>query len=416
MKLENRVFFHVIGLPFHRRLVLPFASLLFVVLQLDAIINWDALRDQLVAAPRWYVAILFSALFTLWGVIAGRLLRPVWSQPAIAFLVRQPLSYWQWVRYLLPPLSIAFAPLVGVWWLAPHHIAAPMHYVGFVGLAWTTILGASFHGALATKWVAAGIAVTTALILGYAYQPLVAFLAVIVSVVLLPLSVSGIRDQITRTNQTSDRNLASISPIVAVVRRDFRCLWRLERKTLYGTIQLAVVAGLFMLALRTNGNVVGREAFELACGLLSLALLPIYDTLTRLKSRLGPELIRRRWPLSYRQRAGALLCLSLGLAAPSFAALCVIGHTMGAMHIAQFILFAATTIVVLSALFSQTLLTAAASHGWSLWILLIHTILVVLMPPWTYVVLTAVLISAGSLLIVRGLREFAQLSESLVRE
>lgn len=416
MKIENRVFFHVIGLPFHRRLVLPFASLLFVALQLDAVINWEALRDQLAAGSPWHVAILFSALFTLWGVIAGRLLRPVWRQPAIAFLVRQPLSYWQWIRYLLPPLSIAFAPLVGVWWLAPHHMAAPMHYIGFVGLAWTTILGASFHGWLATKWVAVGIAVTAVLMLGYAYQPIVAFLAAIVSVALLPLSISGIRDQIPRTNQTSDGNLASISPVVAVVRRDFRCLWRLERKTVFGTIQLAVVAGLFMFALRINGNVIGREAFELACGLLSLALLPIYDILTRLKLRLGPELIRRRWPLSYRQRAGALLCLSFGLAAPSLATLCLIGHTMGAMYIAEFILFAATTVVVLSALFSQTLLTTAVSLGWSLWILLIHTILVILMPPWTYAVLTAFFISAGSLLVVSGLREFAQLSESLVRE
>jgi len=295
----------VIGLPFYRRLVLPFALFLFVVLQADAIINWVALRDQLAAASPWHVATLFTTLFTLWGVIAGGSLRPVWRQPAIAFLVRQPLSRWQWVRYLLPPLSIAFVPVFGIWWLAPHYSDAPIHYVAFVGLAWTTILGASFRGVAAAKWVATGIVATAVLILGYAYQPAVAFLAAIASVALLPLSVSEIRNQIARTDQVGDGNLASISPIITIIRRDALCLWRVERKSLFRMIQLAIVVALLMLALRINGDVVGRETFELSCGLLSLALLPTYDILTRLKSQLGLELMRRRWPLSYRQRAVA---------------------------------------------------------------------------------------------------------------
>ncbi len=416
LNIKNRVFFRVIGLPFYRRLVLPFALFLFVVLQADAIINWVALRDQLAAASPWHVATLFTTLFTLWGVIAGGSLRPVWRQPAIAFLVRQPLSRWQWVRYLLPPLSIAFVPVFGIWWLAPHYLDAPIHYVAFVGLAWTTILGASFRGVAAAKWVATGIVATAVLILGYAYQPIVAFLAAIASVALLPLSVSEIRDQIARTDQVGDGNLASISPIIAIIRRDALCLWRVERKSLFRMIQLAIVVALLMLALRINGEVVGRETFELACGLLSLALLPTYDILTRLKSQLGLELMRRRWPLSHRQRAVALLGLSLGLAAPSLVALCLIGHSMGAMYIAHFILYAAVSLVVLSALFSQALLSTAVTLGWSLWALLIHTILALVLPPWTYVVLATFLVSMGSLFIVKGLREFTQLSEIRIHE
>lgn len=416
MRIENRVFFHVIGTPFYRRLVLPFASLLFVAVQLDSVIDWEVLRDQLTAAPPWHVAILFTALFTLWGVIAGRLLRPVWRQPVIAFLIRQPLSRWQWVGYLMPSLSIAFAPIIGIWWLAPHYAAAPIHYVGFVGLVWTTILGASFHGARAAKWVTAGTVVTALFILGYAYLPIVAFAAAIVSVALLPLCVSGIRYQTTRMSHATDGNLESTSPTIAIVRRDFRYLWRLERKPLFGMIQLAVFVGLIMLALRINGKVVGREAFEFACGLLSLALLPIYDILTRLKSGLGPELVRRRWSLTYQQRAFALLGITLGLAIPSFAVLCLLGHSMGPMYVSHFTLYTVTTLLLISALFSQTLLGAAVSIGWSLWILLIHTMLVIFVSPWAYVLSATFLILVAFQLIVSGLREFAEVSELHIRE
>ena len=89
---------------------------------------------------------------------------------------------------------------------------------------------------------------------------------------------------------------------------------------------------------------------------------------------------------------------------------------MGAMYIAHFILYAAVSLLVLSALFSQALLSTAVTLGWSLWALLIHTILVLVMPPWTYAVLATFLVSTGSLFIVKGLREFTQLSEIRIHE
>lgn len=416
MKLENRVFLRVIGLPFYRRLVIPLSALLLVVTLADANTNWTALRDQLAASSPWEVTILFTVLVTVWGLAAGAALRPVWRQPAIAFLVRQPLTRWQWVRYLLPPLSIAFLPALGIWWLAPHYANTPIHYAGFLGLVWTIMLGGSFRGLIAAKWIAMGITTVASLIWAYAYQPNVAYLALIVSVALLPFSVSGIRHQIVRSDQASRGSLISISPIIAIVRRDLQCLWGRERKTLFSVLQLAIVTVLFMVALRINGGVVGREAFVFSCGLLSLALLPTYDILTRLKVRLGPEFMRRRWPINHRQRAAAILALIVVLMGPSVIALCIAGSTMGVSYLAEFIFYAATTLIVLLALFSQTLLTPVVSFGWSLWILLIHPIFVMTVPSWVYMVVAAAVSLVGGRLIIGGLREFTQQSEIRIRE
>ena len=416
LSIKYHVFFRLIGMPFYRRLVLPFALFLFVVSQADVVINWAQLREQLAGSSPWRVTALFATLFTVWGVIAGGSLRPIWRQPAIAFLVRQPLSRWQWVQYLLPTLSIAFVPIAAIWWLAPHYVGAPLHYVGFIALAWTTILGASFHGVVAAKWIAIGIFTTVVLILGYAYQPQVAIFSAIASVALLPLSVSGIRDQIARTNEVRNGDLASISPIIAIVRRDILCLWRLERKSVFRLVQLAVVAGLFMLMIRINGDVAGLEAFELSCGLLSIALLSAYDILTRLKLRLGPNLMRRRWAVSDQQRGIALLVLALLLVMPSLISLCLIGYTMGAVYEAHFMLYAVVTVVALSTLFSQTLLSNSVSIGWSLWILLVHTILVLALPPWAYTLMAGFFILIGWRFIVRGLESFAELSEIRICE
>ena len=406
----------VFGLPFYRRLVLPFALFFLIVTQVDAIINWTALRDLLAVSSPWKVMMLFTTLFTAWSLIAGAALRPVWGQPTIAFLVRQPLSRWQWVRYLLLPLSIAFVPIICIWWLAPHYANTPMHYVGFTGLAWSIVLGGSFRGVVAGKWIVTGVVTTAALIIGYAYQPIVAIPAAIVSVMLPALSISGIQEQRGRSEQSSSANLASMSRVFAIIRRDLWCLWCRERNSLFHVLELALFAGLLILALRINGEIIGRPAFVYSCGILSLALLPIYDILTRLKSQLGPELMRRRWPISHRQRGAALFLLTLAISAPGLVTLSVIGSTMGTLYLAQFILYAVTTLVALVALFSRSLLTSAASLGWSLWVLLIHAVLVAAIPPWIYVVFAVAIVAIGSQLMVRGLREFTQESEIRIHE
>jgi hypothetical protein len=174
LNLNTRVFFSIIGKPFFRRLILPLGLFLIAVSSLDPITDWTALREQLATRDPWQVTLLFTTLILFWSITAGRALRPVWGQPTIAFLVRQPIGHWYWVRYLLPSLWIAFLPVVGIWWLAPHYAHPVVHYLGFVGLSWTIFLGASFRGLAAVKLIAIGTAAVATLIFGYALQPGVA--------------------------------------------------------------------------------------------------------------------------------------------------------------------------------------------------------------------------------------------------
>jgi hypothetical protein len=411
LNLNTRVFFSVIGKPFFRRLILPLGLFLLAVSTLDPMIDWAALREQLTTRAPWQVTLIFTVLIFSWSITAGRALRPVWRQPTIAFLVRQPISHWSWLGYLLPSLWIAFLPIVGILWLAPHYAHPVVHYSGFVGLSWTMILGASFRGATSVKLIAIGTATLAILIFGYAHHHGVAYLAIIVTMLLLPISISGIQDQLVQSRSISSSHLTSTWPTIAIVRRDLLCLWRLERKSLLGLILPGVLVALMMFALRVNGQVIGREAFIFSCGFLSFAVMPTYELLTRLKSRLGPELMRQRWPVSHGERAISLIFVMCVLTGPTIIVLAGLGSTMGLIYMLLFLLFAANTIIGLTALFSRTLVVTTPMLGWGLWLLFIHAILAMTLPPWIYGLGAVVTAPLGVLIVMKGLHMFTYQTE-----
>jgi hypothetical protein len=411
LNLNTRVFFSVIGKPFFRRLILPLGLFLIAVSSFDPIIDWTALREQLATRDPWQVTFIFTVLILFWSITAGRALRPVWKRPTIAFLVRQPIGHWYWVRYLLLSLWIAFLPIVTIWWLAPHYAHPVVHYLGFVGLSWTIILGASFRGLASVKMIAIGTAAVATLIFGYALESGVAYLAIIVTILLLPIGIDGIRDQLVQSRNISPGHLASIWPTIAIVRRDLLCLWRLERKSLFGLVLPGVFVAIMMFALRVNGQVTGREAFDFSCGFLSFAVMPTYEILTRLKSRLGPELMRQRWPVNHGDRAVALIGIMCVLTGPAIIALGGLGSTMGLAYGLLFLLFAASTIIGLTALFSRTLVVASPMLGWGLWLLFIHAILAITLPPWVYGVSVVAIVPLGISIILKGLHMFTHQTE-----
>jgi len=409
--LNSRVFFSIVGKPFFRRLILPFALFLLIVSSLDPMIDWTALREELATRDPWQVTLLFTLPILVWSIIAGRALRPVWNQPTIAFLVRQPTSQWFWVRYLLPSLWIAFPPVVGIWWLAPHYAHPVVHYSGFVGLSWTILLGASFRGLVSVKLIAIGTVAMATLIFGYALVPGVAYFAIMISILLLPFSISGIRYQLVQTRKISPSHIASRWPVISIVQRDLLCLWRLERKSLLGLLSPAILVALMMFALRVNGQVTGRWAFFYAAGFLSFAVIPAYDLLTRLKTRLGPELMRQRWAVNHSDRGVALLCVMCVLTGPIIITLAGLGSTMGLAYELLFLLFAANTIVGLTALFSRTLVKAAPMLGWALWLIFINAILAMTLPPWVYGTSAVVTVPFGISIMLKGLHMFTYQTE-----
>ncbi len=411
MNLNTRVLFSVVGKPFFRRLVLPLGLFLVVVSSLDPSIDWGALREQFAACDPWQVSLIFTLLILFWNIIAGRALWPVWHNPTITFLVRQPLSRWYWVWHLLPSLWVAFLPVAGIWWLAPHYAPPVVHYLGFVGLSWTILIGASFQRAASVKFIAIGTAAMAALIFGYAHEPGVAYLAMMITILLLPLSISGIRDQLVQSRKISPGHLASKWPVISIVRRDLLCLWRLERNSFFGLVLTAVAVSLMMLALRVNGQVTGHVAFIFSCGFLSFAVTPVFEVLTRLKTRLGPELMRQRWPVNHGDRVVALLCIMVVLTGPTIIVLAVLGSTMGLAYGLLFMLFATNTIIGLTAFFSHTLVVATPMTGWSLWLLFIHAILASTLSPWVYGMSAIVILPVGISIMLKGLNMFTHQTE-----
>jgi hypothetical protein len=178
-----------------------------------------------------------------------------------------------------------------------------------------------------------------------------------------------------------------------------------------GLVLLGVVAALMMFALRVNGQVTGREAFAFSCGFLSFAIMPTYEVLTRLKTRLGPELMRQRWPVNHVDRGVALLCIMCVLTGPNIIALAGLGSTMGLAYGLLFLLFAANAIVGLTALFSRTLVVDTPMLGWGMWLLFIHAILAMTLPPWVYGASAVLIVPLGISIMLKGLHMFTHQTE-----
>lgn len=373
----------------------------------DPIIDWSALRREITSLDPMAQASLFTSLFLVWGFMAGYALRPIWRRPMIAFLVRQPLTRWQWAVGLLPSLSIAFLPVSAIWWLAPHHANSVVHYLGFIALSWPIILGASYTAPSSIFVVGAGVISLTTLVFAYCYHPFVAYLAILVTILQLPASVALIPRQITQVVKPKSGHLSSGSVIVALIRRDLACLLRVERKSFLSFMFYSAIALLMMFAIRLNGAVEGREALLAACVLFSVPASAIYESLERLKGQLGKEIMRHRWPVTYSQRGLALIGLISVFVAPVGLLVGVIGLPMGTLNLLLFLLFIAATITSCAALFSKQLGVATTSIGLLFLTVTSHVAIVFWLPNWGYAIVAIPSIFVSFRLINSGLRNFA---------
>ncbi len=405
--LTQRIFYHVVGRPFLRGLVLPCFMVIFFIAAADASIDWEALRQQVMLLPPWMITALFAGLFLGWSVAAGLVLRPIWRQPMIAFLVRQPLTRWQWVAGLLPSLGVAFVPVLTIWWLAPQYANSVIHYLGFVGLAWPIILGVSFSGSSSIIVAGGGLTSLAVLVFAYSAFPFAAYAALLVTLVQLPLSVAFIPRQISRVHNQKSGQLSGTGVVVALIRRDLRCLLRLEWKSFTGLAFFGTVSPLMMLAIRSNETMDGREAFFAGCILFSFVALTIYESLEKLKTHLGKEFIRLRWPVTFTQRGTALIGLVALLVVPSGVLIGLFGSMMGATNLVYYFLFIAVTITVCAALLSRLLDVQVTANGFFWTIIVAHGVLVFSLSGWRYAIFAIPAIFINFLLITSGLRRFA---------
>jgi hypothetical protein len=408
---SHRIIFRAIGIPALRALVLPLIVVLLSVGMADATVDWTALRGRIDSVAPWQSAALLTALVGAWCFIAGRTLRGLWHRPFVAFLVRQPLSRWQWVVYLGPSLGIGLLPVAGIWWLAPGGANELVHYLGFVALAWPIMLGAACAGVAAlVLWLAATLTFYV-LVWLYSYTPIAAYGALLLAIAEMSVSAAPIRRQVALINRSVYSPLSGSGVIMTIIRRDLRYLFRTQRTKLAGMPLWALACSLLMLAFRVNGGQEGREALLSAGILVSFSVSPLYEILETLKVGLGREIMRRRWPVSHAQRTWALLGLIALLVAPSAIPIGLFGATMGAANVLVYLLFVGTVVTLSAALFSRLLVTRTSANGLFLLLITGHAVSLIALPGWTYALLALACTPAGLSLAARGLSKFTSVAE-----
>ena len=407
------MFLRTVGKPFLRALVIPFFAVLLSAYMADAVVDWYALRARVAALPGWHQSALITALILGWGLIAGKALQPVWRQPFLAFLVRQPLRAWRWVGYLFPSVAIGLIPVAALAWLAPARAFGLVHYLCIIALACPIVIGASFRRLDFVLVTGAGVLVSLVGLLAYAYVPAAAYVTLLIAIIVMPYSVTPIPRQVTSVIHGVYAPLSGSGIRVTILRRDLRYLMRRQFKPLLVHWFIGLICILLMLAFRINGEQVGREALIFACLFFSVSIYAFYEILETLKSGLGKEIMRRRWPVTHTQRAFALLGLIVVLAGPQALLILLAASTMGPVNALVFVSFVGVTIVFSGMLFGQMLFAQRSANGLFLLLLTGHAVSMLVLAPWLYVLLAVVFAPVGFMAAARGFERFTLVTERL---
>lgn len=407
----QRILYETVGRPFLRRLIPAFTGILLFALLADAVFDWNALRAEIAGSGFAARTALFTSAFVAWGVPAGRALAPAWQLPAMAFLVRQPISRWRLLGGLAPSLAIAFVPVAMIWYLAPDHGHPLAHQIGFVAMACPLMIGFAFRPRDASLVVSAAVAVLAAMLTMYWQWPWVAWISAAATILLSGWSVALIPRQLGTSSRRAIRRLTASGPVPAIIRRDLRCLLRTERGGLLELAAISAGAAAMMLALRVNGDAAGREAFAGACILMSLPAAVACDSLEKLRIRLGSEFLRLRWPVTIRQRVWALLGLLAVLMTPAAMSIALLATSMGPGYLLLFTLFLALTVAgcaVLSTAFLGSSRSAAPVFQLAL---TLHAALALASAGPAYAAAAVILLAPGYWLICSNLSRFAIANE-----
>lgn len=216
-----------------------------------------------------------------------------------------------------------------------------------------------------------------------------------------------IRGQLTVQNGRIYSVLSSAGVVQVLVSRDWHCILRTRQHTLLNLILVNLTMTLMMLSFRLNGHDSGRDMLLIACVLFSIAALPAYKYLEIAKARLGTQIVRPEWPVTYFERAVAMIALTTMLAAPSGVFIVLLGSHMGLLNQLVFLAFMFVTAVFTTTLFANALLRRSSSVGIYLNMILFHGVFVSVLAPRQYLVVATISTVACLRLLSSGLRKFA---------
>ncbi len=298
----------------------------FAVLQLDAIVDWGAVREELATWPRWRVAAVVYALAIAFGQGLRAPIRGAWSHGSVGWLWRLPHR---------PAVAGAL-----VWVLSALAL-----------LPWGATLGLDPIAGLAT-WGWAGLALAAASVASRAMVPVMMLgsaglvasvfggLYTLPAVLLLPAALFKLGRSCDRTRTRGEAGARTThpwarGPTTGLVRLELLALRRRSPATLVMLLLAGPALAAGQTAARVNGPNVGWSATR--AGVLALVLLsPVVASAMSVVVRdLGRSFDRSSWPVSVHRRLTGSLLTIMALWAPALLGLRLggAGGALGNAHL-----------------------------------------------------------------------------------
>ncbi|MCO4745862.1 MAG: hypothetical protein KC912_13795 [Proteobacteria bacterium] len=291
---------------FSRALAPTGIGLALIAVQADAVIDWHIVRSMIAEWSASERVLASTVIAGLWGHSIAA---------PMTLALRSDEDRWRWrvpvgglanALGLAPVWLTAVLPLALIGWLFAHPLALP---------AASTVTGlalASNRRLQALAGVIAGAAV-----LGLAeFVPIGGF-------ALLAGGAMGCRlvAQSPPPSGAARKTTAwrAWSPSSAIVLRDLRALWRLERGVVLGALFISAPAYAVQRAAVANFPLTGESAVRGGLLIATLALTASAAGILALPGALGPALDPRRAPLSAARRGSLLIGIGAVLAVPTVA-------------------------------------------------------------------------------------------------
>ncbi len=342
--------------------LLPLVSLLlFAWVQLDAVVNWSATSQQMMARPAWQVVAGSGVVLALWTVSVTRLVRRTLLSDSLNWLRRQPLSDRAFGAVSTGILAPIVLPIAVVSWVIYGVTLGPF-------LLWAAVLFA-FVPAIAARRVqssAFAIATGTAGLAAMHYAPI---LATVLAVVVFIGSQRAVGRAFRQPPLSPGvRSIGKWLPTVplALVQRDLVGLTRTRPSVWLSAIFTAAFLGICMHFVGANAGLSPEGHTKVLIVMVAIAGFVGLGGLGEVVDALGPRFDPRAWPVSPGQRALATLIAAGVLIAPTWAAAAATVTVVSPLGHVRGLLMLGLTAAGVSAFVGAGRASNAGTYGWML--------------------------------------------------
>jgi len=304
---------------------------LFVLIQVDAMVDWSATHRIIGEQPPWLVGTTVGALLLAMASQERKAVADLLYEERHALLWRQPLPARHWSVAIAMPLIAVGSPLIALAVIAygPTAVGAIALFLGLWCLPAVLIARGSWVLGVGVTALAAGVA-TVAHALPMVQIPLAAAVWLGLAATLGPAYIAAASRPV---KVPKPRSWRPRSPIGALLHRDLLCLWRTERSLVLSCLVVAAPIAAVTWGLRVNGHIGPAGLATATIVGLGFAAPVMMGALARLPIRLGSQLNPPSWPISALTRFRSWALLAGLLLAPSWAAAATMGKPIDPEHV-----------------------------------------------------------------------------------